>query len=143
MTRRRDDEGTILFLTIGMCVVLLLLVAVVVDVSAVVLDKRALSNAADGAAVAAAQQADREALNAQGLSERLPLDEVRVAQVVATYEADERSAQRGIDLQGRVQGGTEAVVDAYRTVRLPFSGWLRLTTVKLHAVGRARSPVVP
>lgn len=141
--RRRDDAGTVLLLTIGMSIVLLLLVAVVVDVSAVVLDKRALSNAADGAAVAAAQQADRSELNARGLRDRLPLDEAKVAAVVATYEADERAAQRGIDLQVRVAGGTEAVVDAYRTVRLPFSGWLRITTVRLHAVGRARSPVVP
>lgn len=143
MRTHRDDRGTVLLLTIGMSVVLLLLVAVVVDVSAVVLDKRALSNAADAAAVAAAQQADREALNAEGLRDRLPLDEARVAAVVATYEADEGAAQAGIDLQARVQDGTEAVVDAYRTVRLPFSGWLRLTSVRLHATGRARSPVVP
>ena len=143
MSRRRDEEGTVLLLTIGMSVVLLLLVAVVVDVSSVVLAKRALSNAADGAAVAAAQQADRSALNADGLGERLPLDPDRVNAVVNSYESDERAAQRGLALQGRVQGGTEAVVDAYRTVQLPFVGWLGVASVRLHAVGRARSPVVP
>ena len=62
MSRERDDEGTILFLTLGLSVVLLLLVAVVVDVSAVILAKRGVSSVADGAALAAAQQPDLDRL---------------------------------------------------------------------------------
>ncbi len=143
--RQRDDDGTILLLTIGLSVVLMLLVAVVVDVSAVVLAKRALVNAADGAALAAAQQPDRRAISASdaALATRLPLDPALVRQVVQTYEDDERSAQAGLDLQPRVDGGTVAVVEAYRTVSLPFVGWLRVGTVRLHATGRAQSPTLP
>jgi len=51
----RSDEGTVLFLTLGLSVILLLVVAVVVDVSAVILAKRGVSSAADGAALAAAR----------------------------------------------------------------------------------------
>lgn len=144
--RRRDDEGTVLLLTIGMSTVLLLLVAVVIDVSYVVLAKRALANAADGAAIAAAQQPDREAITGSGsaLDARVPLDEVAVNAVVATYEADELPSQRGLDLQPHLErGGTVAVVDGYRTVALPFVGWLGIGSVRLHATGRAQSPTLP
>jgi hypothetical protein len=141
--RADADEGTVLVLTLGLSVVLLLLVAVVVDASAVILAKRGLSSAADGAAVAAAQRADRQAIdNRSGaLTGRLPLDEIAVHAVVASYQ--QQSGIPGLRLSSRVDAGTLAVVDAYRTVRLPFGGWLGVGAVKVHAVARARSPVVP
>jgi len=52
--RLRDDEGTILLLVLGFTAVLMLMVAVVVNVSAVILAKRGLASTADGAAVSAA-----------------------------------------------------------------------------------------
>lgn len=137
--RTRDDRGTVMVLTIGLSAVLLLLVAVVVDVSAVVLSRRALAAAADGAAVAAAQQPDRSAIS-EGLGTRLPLDEPAVAEVARVYAADARAAQPGLQLVGSVDGGTTAVVEGFRTVRLPFSGWLGLRQVRLHVVARAQSP---
>ncbi len=143
MRRTRDDEGTVLLLTIGLSVVLMLLVAVVVDVSAVVLAKRALVNVADGAALAAAQQPDRSAISDGALTTRLPLDPVLVRRVVETYQADEIVVQRTLDLQGRVEGGTTAVVEAYRNVSLPLVGWLGVSAVRLHATGRAQSPTTP
>ena len=141
----KDDRGSIMLLTIGLAAVLLLLVAVVVDVSAVVLAKRALANAADGAAIAAAQQPDRAEINRNptALDARLPLDAGLVDDVVATYESDAQAGQPGLALQSRIDGGTVAVVDAYRTVQLPFSGWLGIVDVELHATGRARSPTTP
>ena len=139
------EEGTVLLLTVGLSVVLLLLVAVVVDVSAAILAKRALAGAVDGAAIAAAQQPDRAAINLSGtaLDERLPLDPAAVGEVVAQYEADARGAQPGLDLRPHLEGASLAVVDGYRTVRLPFSGWLGAVSVRLHAVGRAGSPTTP
>ncbi len=141
--RAKGDDGTVLLLTLGLSVVLMLLVAVVVDVSSVVLAKRALANVADGAALAAAQQPDRAAISDGSLTSRLPLDPLLVRDVVQLYEADERGGQRGLDLQGRVDGGTTAVVEAYRTVSLPLVGWLGVSAVRLHATGRAQSPTVP
>ncbi|MFN2539125.1 MAG: pilus assembly protein TadG-related protein [Mycobacteriales bacterium] len=143
--RSRDDEGTILLLTIGLCAVLLLLVAVVVDVSKVVLARRALSAAADGAAVAAAQQADRESIVAHGLGDRVPLDPAAVADVVAQYEEEAREEQPGLQLVGSVDpedAGT-ALVRASRTVTLPFVGWLGVAKVQLDVAVRAQAPVLP
>ena len=48
--RPRDDDGTILVLLLGFVAVLLLRVAVVVNVSAVILAKRGVASATDGAA---------------------------------------------------------------------------------------------
>lgn len=141
--RSRDDEGTILFLTIGLSVVLLLLVAVVVDVSDLILVKRGIASAADGAALAAAQQPDKVAIRSQddALATRLPLDPAQVEDVVATYQADADDNLPGLRLLVRVENETEAVVDAYRTITLPFGGWLGVGKIEVHAVARARSPV--
>ncbi|MCU1602537.1 MAG: Protein of unknown function rane [Frankiales bacterium] len=143
--RRRDDEGTILFLTIGLTVVLMLLVAVVIDVSKVVLAKRALAASADGAAIAAAQQADRRSIVENGLGERVPLDRAEVADVVAQYQDEARGEQPGLELVGDVDPGdpSTAVVQARRTVALPFVGWLGVGDVDLRATAHARSPVTP
>lgn len=143
--RRRDDEGTILLMTIGFSAVLLLLVAVVVDVSKVVLAKRALAAAADGAAVAAAQQADRVSIVANGLGERLPLDPSQVAAAVTDYQDEARAEQPGLELFGSVAPGDPgtALVQARRRVTLPFVGWLGVAEVELEAAASARSPVTP
>ena len=145
MRRRRDDEGTVLLLTVGLVVVLLLLVAVVVDVSAVLLSRRALASVADGAAVAAPQQAHPAAqTRSEGARDvRLPLDPAAVDDVVARYAVDARADQPGLRLQASVEGEGVAVVDARRRVRLPFSGWLGLRQVDLHVVARAQSPTTP
>jgi len=145
MPRDRDDEGTILLLTIGLTAVLLLLLAVVVDVSKVVLAKRALAAAADGAAVAAAQQADRSSIVANGLGSRLPLDPVAVAAVVADYQDEARGEQPGLELVGSVADSddTTTVVRAQRVVTLPFVGWLGVGQVTVEATAHAQSPVVP
>jgi Flp pilus assembly protein TadG len=147
MRRPTGDEGSVLLLTLGLSVIVLLLVAVVVDVSAVILAKRGVSSAADGAALAAAQQPDRGAISdrANALVGRLPLDEVAVQGVVAAYEGDAEDGLPGLQLVARVDGvgSEEAVVDAYRTITVPFAGWLGVGKVQVHAVARARSPVVP
>jgi Flp pilus assembly protein TadG len=145
MRRRRDDEGTILLLTCGLALVLMALVVVVVDVSVVVLAKRGVSNAADGAALVAAQQPDAAALNDPGdrrvLEHLLPLDSAAVADVVARYERNAGQSQPGLRLRSSVDGGTVAVVSATRTVRLPFASWFGISSVVVEATGRASSPV--
>ena len=140
---REDDEGSVLLLVVGLSVVLLLLVAAVVDVSAAILAKRSISSAVDGAAVAAAQQPDADAIRRDGLSGQLPLDDATVADVVGRYEAQEQPDQPGLVLVSRVEQPGTAVVEGRRTVRLPFSGWLGVGQVEIVAVARARSPIVP
>lgn len=144
MTRReRGDEGTIVFLTLGLAVVLMALVVVVVDVSVVVLAKRNVANAADGAALVAAQQPDVRVLNSRrdALDRRLPLDVREVRRVVGLYQREEAARQPTLTLSVTVTGGTEAVVQARRTVRLPFASRFGVQNVVVRAIGRARSPV--
>jgi Flp pilus assembly protein TadG len=142
-SRAREDEGTILFLTIGLSVVLMLLVAVVVDVSAVILAKRGVSSAADGAALASAQQQDHVRIESEddALATHLPLDSGLVSDIVTSYQSDAGHDLPGLRLVARVEGTDEAVIDAYRTITLPFGGWLGVGKVQVHAVARARSPV--
>lgn len=141
--RARGDEGSVLLLVVGLALVLFALVAVVVDVSAVVLARRGLDSSADGAAVAAAQQVDVVAVDRDGLGGRVALDPGLVADVVAAYQAEEQPSQPGLQLVASLAGPDTAVVDATRTVRLPFTAFLGVSAAVVHAQSRARSPVVP
>jgi Flp pilus assembly protein TadG len=147
MRRRADDEGTILLLTCGLAVVLMALVVVVIDVSVVILAKRGVASAADGAALVAAQQPDHTALNdprrRDVLDDFLPLDRGAVIDAVARYEREAAVTQRTLTLRADVVDGTEAVVFARRTVRLPFVSWFGVEQVVVESTGRARSPVSP
>jgi uncharacterized membrane protein len=142
--RRRGDDGTITILVVGFTAILLLLIAVVVDVSAVVLARRGVASAADGAAVAAAQQLDQARVYATGLDTDIPLSADDVASVVEQYAADARDGQPGLTLEPSLDpAGTTATVVARREVSLPFVGWLGVAkTVTVTAVARARAPLV-
>jgi Flp pilus assembly protein TadG len=145
MRRPREDDGTILLLTCGLAVVLMALVVIVIDVSVVVLAKRGVANAADGAALVAAQQPDARVLgaNEEALTFRLPLDRAAVVRVVADYQAEAALTQPGLLLRGSVtgEGSSEAVVQARRAIALPFVSWFGVKRVVVRAVGRARSPI--
>jgi Flp pilus assembly protein TadG len=137
----RRDEGSVLLLVLGFTGILLTLVAVVVDVSAVVLAKRSVASAADGAAVSAAQALDLRTLYAEGLDAQIPLDAGEARARVTAYEGQVRGQQPGLRLVLRLEGRT-AVVTGSRTVRLPF----RLPgtgPVRVSAVARSRAPVLP
>jgi uncharacterized membrane protein len=141
----RDDAGTVLVLLLGFVAVLVLMVAVVVNVSSVILAKRALVSAADGAAVSAAQALDLEALYAGGLSEEgIPLDSGLAAQRVAEYEAGATAGQPGLQLVlARIDDGTTVVVQGVREVQLPFGRMIGFEPVQVRAEARARAPVLP
>jgi uncharacterized membrane protein len=141
--RLRGDDGTILPLVLGFAALLLVLVAVVVDVSAVILAKRGAASAADGAAIAASQQLDQSLVYANGLGEAIPLSLDDVQQVVAVYGARAAEGQGGLQLSASLDATqTTATVTATRTVRLPFSGWLGIGSVTVTAVAHARAPLV-
>lgn len=143
--RRRDDDGTVLVLLLGFTAVLMLLVAVVVNVSSVILAKRGLASATDGAAVSAAQSLDLDALYASGLdAERLPLDPAQAATRVAAYEAQAAAGQPGLQLSVDVSAdGTTAIVRGVRMVELPFGRILGFQPVRVEAEARARAPTRP
>jgi Flp pilus assembly protein TadG len=143
--RRNDDEGTVLVLLLGFTAVLMLLVAVVVNVSSVILAKRGLASATDGAAVSAAQSLDLDELYAAGLdAERIPLSEAEAASRVAAYEAQAAAGQPGLQLSVDISlDGTTAIVRGVRIVELPFGRILGFQPVRVEAEARARAPTRP
>ena len=141
MTRiRRGDDGSVLLLVLGLTGVLLVAVALVVNVSAVILAKRALASAADGAAISAAQALDEDVFYTAELAGGLPLDPAEAAARVAAYRADVLGEQPGVVMSVAIDGRT-AVVRASRTVTLPLAV-LSTGPVTIEAVARARAPLV-
>jgi uncharacterized membrane protein len=139
MTRlqeRRDEEGTILLLTLGLVVVALLLVVMVVDASAVFLARRALAAQADGASLAAAQSVSGPQVYANGAGARLPLGAVQAA--VARYEGNASTPALTSSVEHGAAGDT-VVVTGRRAVRLPFAGVLGIGAVTVTATSRASS----
>lgn len=139
----RREEGSVLVLVLGLFGVLLLLVALVVDVSVVVLAKRSVASAADGAAVSAAQALDDEVFYARGPVAGVPLSKQGVAQRVAAYQAQAAVDQPGLQLTSGVVAPGTAVVVATRTVELPLVGWLGVEEVEVRAEARAQAPLLP
>lgn len=137
----RGDDGTILVLTLGFAAILLVMVGVVVNVSAVVLAKRGVAGAADGAAISAAQALDTGVLYDRGIVDEVPLSYADANTRVQAYAADARAGQPGLQLTLALDGGT-AVVEAVRVVRPPFPVF-GTGEVTVRAVARARAPVVP
>lgn len=127
--RRRDEEGTILILTIGFVVIAMLLVVAVLDASAVFLDRRDLASAADGTALAAAQQVDVAAIYADGVRGELPLDGGAVQRAIDAYVAANLPPAQypGWHLTGRASGPHTVTVTATRIVRLPVYGTVTVT----------------
>ncbi len=131
-----------LLLVIGFAGLLVVLVAVVVDVSAVVLAKRAVASAADGAAITAAQALDDDAVYAGRLSSQLPLDPVLASSRVARYQTQVAASQPGLRLTVRVDGRT-AAVRASRTLRLPLRVPGGSGSIEVTAEASARAPTLP
>ena len=128
-----------LVLVLGFTGLLLVLVAVVANLSTVILAKRSVASAADGAAVSAAQSLDLEALRSAGLRGEVPLDLDEARGRVADYQGG--AQQPGLVLTVRLEDRT-AVVTGARTVRLPFR-LPGIGPVRVSAVARARAPVLP
>lgn len=139
--RAAGDDGTILVLTLGFVAILVLMVGVVVNVSSVVLAKRGVASAADGAAVSAAQALDLTALYDQGLGAQVPLSYDDANSRVQAYAAGVRPGQPGLQLSLAIEGGATAVVEGVRVVRPPFP-LFGTGDVTVRAVARARAPVV-
>ena len=134
----RDEDGQLLILTAFLGVVLILLVAVVVDVSAAFLARRGLASQADGAALAAAQSVDLDAFYAGEGGDVLPLGDVD--EVVRDYVAANfpDTTVEDVDL---TDGGTAVTVTLRRHVDLPLSPPGFENGIDVTADATARLPV--
>jgi uncharacterized membrane protein len=128
--RTRDEEGTILLLTLGCLAIALMLVVVVVDASAVFLARRSLASEADSASIAAAQAVSKPLVYANGAGARLPLTAVQA--VVAQDPNLQATVEHG-------PMGDTVVVTGRRAVSLPFAGVLGIGPVTVTATSRASS----
>jgi hypothetical protein len=156
--RRRDrcgDDGSILVLVIGYTAIAAALIVLGIDVTKVFLARRALSAAADSAALAAAQGVDVQAIYA-GAGPRcgraLPLSGGRAGQLAVTaWQADRPVLLRTFaslgDPQTSVAGGTVEVALSGE-VDVPFGrvlGWLDPPRsdglIQVSETSSARSPV--
>lgn len=124
-----------------------LLVTVVVNVSKAYLYRRSLVAAADGAALAAANQPDLDRIYA-GAGDILPLSETGTRTAVRQYARD-------ADLSGRFDGfrvvdvstdGRTVTVRLRAIVQMPFANLLtadRRDGYEVEAAANARSPLGP
>ena len=137
--RPGGDDGTIVLLTIGFAVVLLVLIYTVVSASAVYLARRDLAAAVDGSALAAAQELDADAYYAGASSDDLPLDGTRIGRAVDEYVARTYPGATNQRITGGVDPtGRSVEVRGERDVRLPVFG-----TVTVHAEATATNHRAP
>jgi uncharacterized membrane protein len=143
-----QDDGQVLLLVIGFAVIAALLVTVVVNVSKVFLWERALSAAADGAAVAAASAVAESVVYTEGATERLPLSREGAADRVSAYVSQAGLSQRfgpRFDYAVTVTGDTVSVTFT-APVDLVFGNLLAAAYADgypLSVTASARSPLQP
>lgn len=121
MKRLRQDEGSILILGLGFIVICILALGVVVDASAVFLERRSLQAQADAAALAGAQAIDLRAYYASGASARIRLDPARIRSAVQRQVRRDAGSGRLHDVALR---NDVVLVTMTARVRPPLSGWL-------------------
>ena len=155
LRRARSDDGQLTLLIIGFVAIAAVLIIVGVDASKVFLARRALSSAADAAAVAAAQAVDKDAIYAGtggGCGGLLPLAPDEAAQRAGSAVDDQTASLRSTfatldDPRTTVEGDTVAVHLSGR-VAVPFGHILAILvpghddgTVQVEATSHARSPL--
>jgi hypothetical protein len=151
----RGDDGQLTLLIIGFVAIAAVLVVVGVGASKVFLAQRALSSAADAAALSAAQAVDKTAIysgSGGGCGGLLPLDDAEAADRAATAVDDQSDSLRSTFAtldppQTDVTAGTVAVHLSGR-VALPFGRVLALLVpghsdgrVEVGATSHAQSPL--
>lgn len=126
LRRRRDDDGSVLPLVIGLVVVVVALVAVVTDAGALWLARRSLQSTVDGAALAGAQAVDLDAVYAGGARGDLALDPASARRAVRAYVRAVPSSREltAFRVTSIAVVGPEVTVTARTVVSLPFTAYL-------------------
>jgi hypothetical protein len=127
------DRGQLALLVIGYVAIAGVLIVAGIDASKVFLARRALSSAADAAALAAAQAVDRAAIyagDAGGCGALLPLDDDRAGQLAGQSVADDldglRQTFRTVDPPDTLVASGTVTVHLSGDVGVPFGGVLAM-----------------
>lgn len=120
------DEGSIMVLAIGLAVVVVSLVAVAVNVTALWVSRAALNSLSDGAALAGAQAVDEASVYTSGLGTPLVLDAVEARRRVRAYIArtGEASGLDSVAIDRITVGRASVEVTLSATAEVPFAGFL-------------------
>lgn len=154
------DDGSVMLLMIFMAIIIAGLITVVVDVSTVFLAQREMQSTADGAALAAAQQADLQAVYTGDLGAQLPLSRAQASSTIDDYAANQSRIPHecsevsygvvgGLDAAGNVRSGVQLDGQTVRVeltckVPLPFVSLVAAAFtggVTIHQVAYAQSAV--
>jgi uncharacterized membrane protein len=160
--RSRDEAGQVMLLMVFFAVIVAGLITVVVDVSTVFLAQRQLQSTADGAALAAAQQADLPTFYSQPVGVQLPVSGDQAAAVADAYStvsarvphacsATTYAVVGGDDAAGNASTGLQADGQTVRVeltckVPLPFVSLVASTFtdgVTIDEAASARAAVAP
>jgi len=119
--RRRGERGSVAPLVVGLAAVVAMLVAVVVDVSAVFLRREAMNAVADAAALAATDGLEGDLAYRHGLDERIGIDVEAARRYVAEHLRVTGAAARFPGLWWSVTAaGDEVVVRLRAPLELPL-----------------------
>ena len=148
--RAGRDDGQVALLILVYALIALSLVAVVVDATAVHLARTQLLDAADAAALDAADAVDEEAVYAGGLAAAVPLTSASVRDQAATYLSSYAAPSHLDDVVlGARTGspdGASATVELRGRVRLPIGGAVMATWrggILVTVASTARTTLVP
>jgi len=119
------DQGSVLVLTLGFMVVVMVLVVVVADASKLFLSRQALASVADGAATAAAQQVDTAAVYLGRTGATLPLSQAGASAAAAL------SVRQGAAAAGLTDVTVVEVTVTGRQVTVTVSGRVQLPLAAL------------
>lgn len=144
--RQGRDAGGISLLILGFVVIAVMLVLAVVDLTAAQLGRVRLMDAADSAALDAADELSEQAAYGGGVGDSVPLSSASVQQSAARYLAGQPRPGSVVDWSLAPGTGSPdertAVVRLTGTVELPVSGLLREVfggTITLTVESRARA----
>jgi hypothetical protein len=153
--RREDDEGAIVVLVIGYAAIAIALVAAGIDASKVFLAQRALSSAADAAAVSAAEGVDTDRIYdgpelecGKSLPLAPSLADALARRDIADESPDLAHAFASLDPPSTTIDGTRVTVSLRGRVQVPFGHllqWLGIAgpdgRVEVAGQASATSPV--
>jgi Flp pilus assembly protein TadG len=158
--RADEDGGSVMLLMIFLALIIAGLVTVVTDVSTVFLAQREMQSTADGAALAAAQLADLQAIYTGDLGAQLPLSREQAIAAINNYAANRSRIPHecsvttyqvvdGLDAAGNARSGVQFDGQTVRVeltckVPLPFISLVAAAFtdgVTIHQVAYAQSAV--
>jgi len=144
----RGEEGQIGILILGLFSLVLVLILGAVDVTAAQLARMRLLDAADAAALDAADALDKQVAYETGVLDTLALTDASVAEAAASHLARVPkppgiTGWSVVPQTGTTDGAT-AVVTVQGTATLPMSGWILQSlggSVTITVTSRARAPL--